>query len=89
MIVLDHVPGHVLQLGERLDAGVSAADEGEGHGPLAHNGVVGRAGGVEPGEPVVAQLHGLPHGLEPDAVLGQSRNGQRAARSRPPLTKRS
>ena len=34
-VVAGRVPGHVLGLGERLDAGVPAADEDEGQGGLS------------------------------------------------------
>jgi hypothetical protein len=71
------VPGHVLQLGERLDARVPAAHEGEGQRPRADLRVVGGTGGVEPGEHVVAQVDGLAHVLEPDTVLGQPGDRQR------------
>ena len=77
VVVLDRVPRHVLQLGERLDARVAAAHEGEGQRAGAHRRVVGGAGGVQPGEDVVAQVDRLADGLEADAVLGEAGDRQR------------
>ena len=76
-VVAQRVAGHVLHLGQRLDAGVAAADEDEGQRPAADLRV-GRGGRhVEPVQHVVAQVDGLTDGLEADAVLAQAGDRQR------------
>ena len=78
VVVAGGVAGHVLQLGERLDAGVAAADEDEGEGRVADRGVAGGGGDVHLLEDVVAQADGLLDGLEADAVLGEAGDGEGA-----------
>jgi hypothetical protein len=72
------VAGHVLQLAQRLGAGVPAADEHEGQGTLPPLRVLGAGGQIELGEHLVAQVDRLANGLEADAELGQSRDRQGA-----------
>ncbi len=78
VVVARGVAGHVLQLAEGLDARVAAADEDEGEGGVADRGVAGGGGDVHLLDDVVAQADGLLDGLEPDAVLGEAGDGQRA-----------
>src|SRR2546421_5163597 len=70
-VVAQRVAGHVLQFGERLDAGVPAADEHERQGRRP-GGLVGGGGrDVEPFQYLVAQVDGLADGLETDRLLAQ------------------
>ena len=78
LVVARGVARHVLQFGERLDARVPAADDGEGEQPLAQLRVERRGGRVQPRQHVVAQVDGLTDGLERDAGLGQPGDRQRA-----------
>ena len=66
------------QLGERLDAGVAAADDQEREQPAAQRRVDRGGRGVQPGQHVVAQVDRLADGLERDAALGEPGDGQGA-----------
>ena len=72
VVVARGVAGHVLQLAERLDARVAAADEDEGQGRVADRGVAGGGGDVHLLDDVVAQADGLLDRLEADAVVGEA-----------------
>lgn len=78
VVVAHGVAGHVLQLGERLDAGVTASYEDEGQGRVADRGVARGGGDVHLLDDVVAQADGLLDGLEADAVLGETGDRERA-----------
>ncbi len=78
LVVAAGVAGHVLQLGQRLDAREAATDDGEREQPLAQLGVEGARGLVQLREDVVAQVDGLTDGLEGDALLGQSGDRQQS-----------
>ncbi len=78
VVVPGGVAGHVLQLRQRLHAGVAAADEDEGQSGVADGGVTGGGGDVHLFDDVVAQPDGLLDGLETDAEFGQPGNGQGA-----------
>lgn len=78
VVVPRGVAGHVLQLAQGLHARVAAADEDEGEGGVADGGVAGGGGDVHLFEDVVAQADGLLDGLEADAVVGESGDGQGA-----------
>ena len=75
------VAGHVLELGERLDARVAAADEDERECPsalrttdrrVADRRVADRGGKIEPTEHLVAKRDRLLDVLEPDRLFGQA-----------------
>ena len=69
-VALDRVGGEVLELGERLEAGVAAADEDVGEQLVAAGGVVGRVRGLERLDHVVAQPDRVGQRLEADRVVG-------------------
>ena len=72
------VAGEVFELGQRLHAGVSTADEAEGEEAAARLAIGRRLGPVHARQHVVAEVDGLGHGLEPHAALVQSGHGQDA-----------
>ncbi|CAM5250879.1 hypothetical protein SXANM310S_02311 [Streptomyces xanthochromogenes] len=78
MVVPRGVAGHVLQLGQRLDARVAAADEHEGQGRVADGRVARRGGDVHLLDDVVAQADGLLDGLEADGVVREAGDRQGA-----------
>lgn len=78
VVVARGVAGHVLEFAERLDAGVSAADEDEGEGRVADRGVAGGGGDVHLLDDVVTQADGLFDGLEADGVVGETGDGEGA-----------
>ncbi|MGX1131653.1 hypothetical protein RKD49_003843 [Streptomyces glaucescens] len=78
VVVPRGVAGHVLQLAEGLHAREAAADEDEGEGRVADRGVAGGGGDVHLFDDVVAQADGLLDGLEADAVVGETGDGQGA-----------
>ena len=63
---------------EGFDARVAAADEDEGESGVADGGVAGGGGDVHLLDDVVAQPDGLFDRLEPDGVLGEAGDGERA-----------
>jgi hypothetical protein len=76
-VVAERVAHEVGQLGERLDACVTGADEDERELPLAVDRG-GRGGGcLEPAQHVIAQMDGVGERLEPERVLGEARDRQR------------
>ena len=75
-VVAQRVAGHVLHLGQRLDAGVAAADEDERQRPPAGGRVHCGRRHVEPLQHVVAQPDRLADGLEADRVLAQAGDRQ-------------
>ena len=75
-VALDRVGGEVLQLGERLEAGVAAADEDVGEQLVAAGRVVGRVGRLERLDHVVAQPDRVGEALEADRVLGEAGHRQ-------------
>ena len=77
-VALDRVGGEVLQLGERLEARVAAADEDVGQKLLAPRRVLGGVRALERLDHVVAQPDRVGQALEPDRVLVEAGNGQRA-----------
>ena len=78
-VVARGVVRHVLDLGQRLDAGVAAADEDEGQQLRCARRVVGDGRrDVQLVEHLVAQRDRLLDLLEPDAQLGQAGDRQGA-----------
>ena len=75
-VALDRVGGEVLQLGQRLEAGVAAADEDVGEQLVAAGRVLGRVGRLERLDHVVAEPDRVGEALEADRVLGQARHRQ-------------
>jgi hypothetical protein len=75
-VALDRVGGEVLQLGERLEAGVAATDEDVGEQLFAAAHVVGGVGRLEGLDHVVSQPDRVGEALEADRVLVQARHGQ-------------
>ena len=76
-VVPRRVAGHVLELGERLDARVAAADEHERERPTPLRLVVDGGGEIESTQHLVAQGDRLLDVLEPDRLFGQPRDRQR------------
>ena len=76
-VVPRRVPGHVLELGERLDARVAATDEHERQCPAPLRFVVDGGGEIESTQHLVAQGDRLLDVLEPDRLLGQPGDRQR------------
>ena len=70
----ERVAHEVVRLGERLDAGIAGADEGEGQPPLRALGV--GVGQLELVEDVVAQGDRVGQVLELQRVLAQPREGR-------------
>jgi hypothetical protein len=77
-IEVHRVRGEVLQLGERLEAGVAAADEDVGEHLLAPGRVLRRVRGLERRDDVVAQPDRVGEALEADPVLGEAGDGKGA-----------
>ena len=77
LVLGDGRADHVLEFGEQLDAGESAADEHEGQGLATLFVVFHQCGIGQAGEKVVAQGDGLFDALERDRVLLQARDRQR------------
>ena len=75
-VALHRVGGEVLQLGQRLEAGVAAADEDVGEQLVAAGRVLGRVGRLQRLDHVVAQPDRVGEALEADRVLGQARHRQ-------------
>ena len=71
-IALHRVGGEVLELGERLEAGVTAADEDVGEQLVAAGRILARVGRLERLDHVVAQPDRVGQALEADRVLGES-----------------
>ena len=78
-VSLQRGAAEVLQLRERLHAGVTAADDDEREQRAPPRGVGGLGGGLEPRQDVVAEVDGLVDRLEADGVLGESRHREHAA----------
>ena len=76
--------GHVLEFGERLDAGVTAADHDKGQRADAAVVVARGAGRVDALEDVVAQRDGLLDLLEAEPDVGQARDWHRAGHGTEP-----
>ena len=66
-VAVHRVGGEVLQLGQRLEAGVAAADEDEGEQFFAPRRVFGRVGFLERLDDVVAQVDRVGEALEATA----------------------
>ncbi len=75
-VALDRVGGEVLQLGERLQAGVAAPDEDVGEQLVAARRVLGRVGRLQRLDHVVAQPDRVGEGFEADRVLVEAGNRQ-------------
>jgi hypothetical protein len=75
-VTVHRVGGEVLELGQRLEAGVAAADEDVGEQLFAPARVLGRVGFLQRLDDVVAQVDRVGEALEPDRVLGQPRHRQ-------------
>ena len=75
-VALHRVGGEVLQLGERLEAGVAAADEDVGEQLVAARRILARVGGLQRLDHVVAQPDRVGEALEADRVLGEPRHRQ-------------
>ena len=76
-VAVHRVGGEVLQLGQRLEAGVAAADEDVGEQLVAAAGVLGRVGLLQRLDQVVAEVDRVGQALEADRVLGQAGHRQR------------
>ena len=70
-VALHRVGGEVLQLGQRLEAGVAAADEDVGEQLVAAGRVLGRVRRLQRLDHVVAQPDRVGEALEADRVLGE------------------
>ena len=70
----ERVADEIVELRERLDAGVARADEHERE--MRRSGR--EVGGLELGEHVVAKCDRVGEVVEAESVLGEPRNGQRA-----------
>ena len=81
-IAVDRVGGEVLELGERLQPRVAAADEHVGQELVAPAGVLGLVRPLERLDHVVSQPDRVGEALEPDRMLVEARDGQRP-RNRP------
>ena len=77
-VAVHRVGGEVLELGERLEARVAAADEDVGEQLLAPRRVLGRVRLLERLDHVVAQPDRVGEALEADRVLVEARDRQRA-----------
>ena len=77
-IAADRVGGEVLELGERLEPRVSAADEDVGQELLAPCGVLARVRHLQRLDDVVAEPDRVGESLEPDRVLVEAGHGDRA-----------
>ena len=75
-VAVHRVGGEVLQLGQRLEAGVAAADEDVGEQFFAPRRVLGRVGFLQRLDHVVAEVDRVGEALEPDRVLGQAGHRQ-------------
>ena len=75
-IALDRVDGEVLELGERLEAGVAAAHEHVGELLAAALGILARVRRLERLDDVVAQPDRVGEALEADAVLVEAGDRQ-------------
>ena len=74
----ERVADEVGQLGERLDARVTGADEDEAQLPQPLLLVLGGHGGLEAAEDVVAEVDRSRQRLEAERVLGEPGDRQRA-----------
>ena len=77
-VLLDRVRGEVLHLGQRLEAGVAAADHHEGQQLVALARVVRGVGHLQALDHVVAQPDRVRQRLEADRVLLEPRDRQHA-----------
>ena len=77
-VVAERVANQVGELSERLDARVARADEDEAELAATVLLVVCRRGCLQPPEDVVSEVDRVGEGLEPEAVLGETWDRQRA-----------
>ena len=77
-VAVHRVGGEVLELGERLETGVAAADEDVGEQLLAPRRVLGRVRHLERLDHVVAEPDRVGEALEADRVLVEPRDRHRA-----------
>ncbi len=77
-VVAQRVADEVVQLRERLHSGIAGSDEDERQLARDVCRVEHGRGGLEPAQDVVAKPDGVGEVMEPEAVLGEPRDGKHA-----------